>query len=96
MDTYFDPLDIERIDAEADYKHMLEGTKYHRFRCLTCKYTWTEQWLGQDLFCPRCNLDPIHPSEPPAPIEDEPLTRDERFEMADFLEEISPDEFWFK
>ncbi len=96
MTTYFDPLDIERIDAEADYKDMLEGTNYHRFRCLTCKYTWTEQWLGQDLLCPRCNLDPIHPSDPPVPLEDEPLTRDERFEMADFLEEISPDEFWFK
>jgi len=38
MDTYFDPLDIERIDAEPDYKHMLEGTKYHRFRCLTCSF----------------------------------------------------------
>jgi hypothetical protein len=96
METYFDPLDIERIDDEADYKHMLEGTKYHRFRCRKCNYIWTEQCLGQDLFCPRCNMYPIHPSDPPVYTESEPLTRDEFLELADFLEEISPDEFWFK
>ena len=96
MTTYFIPLDIERADAEADYKHLLEGTRYHRFRCRICKYTWTEQWLGQDLFCPRCNLDPIHPSDPPVITESEPLTRDERFDNADILEEIRLDEDWYK